>query len=91
MKTGSEGMEQSLKYLREILAAHVDRDVLGRSIYERLSTYEYETEEAFVEDLTTKESHYLNAILTEAIDYSNQEQDKERARQLSDIYEVLFI
>lgn len=84
-------MDQSLGYLREILSAHTENDAVGKRIFDRISTQDYPTEAKFVDGLTQEESNYLNQILTEAIDYSNQEQDYERARQLNEIYELLFV
>lgn len=84
-------MDQSLGYLREILSAHTENDAVGKRIFDRISTQDYPTEGKFVDGLTQEESHYLNQILTEAIDYSNQEQDYERAHQLNEIYELLFV
>ena len=84
-------MEQSLGYLREILAAHTENDEIGKRIFNRISKHDYSSEEEFSRGLSQEESHYLNAILKEAIDYSRQEQDPERVRQLSEVYEQLFI
>jgi hypothetical protein len=84
-------MDQSLGYLREILSAHTENDGVGKRIFDRISTHDYPTEGEFVRDLTQEENNYLNRILVEAIEYSNQEQDYERARQLNEVYELLFI
>jgi Minor curli fiber component A len=84
-------MDQSLGYLREILSAHTENDSVGKRIFDRISTHNYPTEGKFVEELTQEENNYLNQILNEAIDYSNQEQDYERARQLNEVYELLFV
>jgi hypothetical protein len=83
-------MDQTLGYLREILAGHTDV-MVGKEIYKLLSDKEYSTEAAFVRELTQEEAKYLNRILIEAIEYSNQEQDYERARQLNEVYEILTI
>jgi hypothetical protein len=84
-------MDQSLGYLREILSGHTDNDAIGKRIFDRISIQDYSTEGKFVDGLTQEENNYLNQILTEAIDYSNQEQDYERARQLNEVYELLFV
>lgn len=84
-------MDQSLGYLREILSGHTDNDAVGKRLFDRISTHDYPTEGKFVEGLTQEENNYLNQILTEAIDYSNQEQDYERSRQLNEVYELLFV
>ncbi|MCU9613226.1 sigma-G-dependent sporulation-specific acid-soluble spore protein CsgA [Caldibacillus lycopersici] len=84
-------MEQSLGYLREILAAHTEDDVVGKKIYQRIRNRDYKDEHQFVMELSQEESTYLNQILKEAIDYSRQEQDYERMQQLNDVYEQLFV
>ncbi len=84
-------MDQSLGYLREILAGYTEKDEIGKRIFDRISTHDYSTEGEFVRELTQKENQYLNRVLSEAIKYSNQEQDDERARQLNEVYELLFI
>jgi Zn-dependent M32 family carboxypeptidase len=84
-------MEQSLSYLREILSAHTENDAVGRRLYKRLSTHDFKSDQIFAWQLTQEESNYLNKVLEEAIEYSKQEQDEERARQLNEVYEQLFI
>ena len=84
-------MDQSLGYLREILSAYSENDTVGKKIYNRISHQDYPSEEKFVEQLTQEETHYLNRVLKDAIKYSKQEQDYERAHQLNEVYELLFI
>ncbi|WP_409303866.1 sporulation protein [Peribacillus sp. SCS-155] len=85
-------MEQSLAYLREIMAGRADdTNMAGREIYKLLTNKQYTTEAAFVRDLTQEEAKYLNSILIQAIEYSNQEKDEKRARHLNEIYEILMI
>ncbi len=87
-------MDQSLGYLREILSAYSENDendVVGKRIYNRISTHDYPSEGKFVDQLSQAESHYLNRVLKDAIKYSKQEQDYERVRQLNEVYELLFI
>ena len=85
-------MDQSLGYLREILSAYMENDdAVGKKIYNRISTHDYQSEGQFVNQLSQVENHYLNRILIDAIKYSKQEQDFERARQLNEVYELLFI
>lgn len=84
-------MEQSLLYVREIISAHTESSPLGKSLYEKLANKSYHTEEAFIRDLSEDESEYLNQVLKEAIDYSKQSQDDERANQLNDVYAMLFV
>jgi hypothetical protein len=83
-------MDQSLGYLREILAGHTENDAVGKRLYYRVSNVNYQDEGSFARELTAEESDYLNNILKEAIDYSNQEKDEERARHLNEVYELLF-
>lgn len=84
-------MKQSLGYLQEILSAHAEDSSIGENIYNRISDKNYASGEQFVRDLSESESQYLNRILEDAIAYSNQEQDEERARQLNEIYELLYV
>lgn len=84
-------MEQSLNYVREILSSHTENDAVGRRLYKRLSDHDFKSEQGFAWNLTQEESNYLNQILEEAIEYSRQEQDEERARQLNEVYEQLFV
>ncbi|HWL23559.1 MAG TPA: sigma-G-dependent sporulation-specific acid-soluble spore protein CsgA [Ureibacillus sp.] len=84
-------MDQSLGYLREILAGYTENDAMGKRLFDKVSNRNYVTEGKFVEDLTQVESNYLNRVLVDAIKYANQEQDAERAHQLNEVYELLFI
>ena len=84
-------MEQSLKYLREILSSYIEDDPVGQRIYKQLATTNYAKEVNFVEDLNQEEINYMNKMLQKAIHYSEQEQDTERAQQLTEVYELLFI
>ncbi|AZV41938.1 sigma-G-dependent sporulation-specific acid-soluble spore protein CsgA [Peribacillus asahii] len=84
-------MDQSLGYLREILAGYTENDAMGKRIFDKISNRNYVTEGQFVEDLTQVENNYLNRVLVDAIKYANQEQDAERAHQLNEVYELLFI
>ncbi|WP_026694601.1 sigma-G-dependent sporulation-specific acid-soluble spore protein CsgA [Peribacillus kribbensis] len=83
-------MDQSLGYLREILSGHTGQDAVGKRLYARLSKKNYPDETAFVDELTAEENDYLNNILKEAIDYSDQEKDYERSKQLNEVYELLM-
>lgn len=83
-------MNQPLAYVREILAGHTESKI-GKEIYEKLTNSGHDTEEYFVRSLTGEEMYYLNNVLVEAIDYSNQEQDHERSRHLNAVYELLTI
>jgi hypothetical protein len=86
-------MNQALGYVREILAGHTDNDneKIGKKVYDKISNKHYATERMFVKNLTAEEMYFLNQVLVEAIDYSNQEQDYERAKQLNEVYELLTI
>ena len=85
-------MDQSLGYLREILSPYIENDdAVGKKIYNRISNHDYQSEGQFVKQLSQVENHYLNRILIDAIKYSKQEQDFERARQLNEVFELLFI
>ncbi|MBM7694470.1 hypothetical protein JOC77_003931 [Peribacillus deserti] len=83
-------MDQSLGYLREILAGHTENDAVGKRLYDVVSCRDFSTDGAFVDELTAEENDYLNNILSEAIDYSKQEGDLERAKHLNEVYELLL-
>jgi hypothetical protein len=83
-------MEKSLGYLREILAGHTENDAVGKRLYDRVSSQNYQDDESFTFDLTAEENNYLDHILKEAIDYANQEKDEERSQQLNAVYELLM-
>ncbi|WP_142383620.1 sporulation protein [Bacillus sp. V5-8f] len=82
-------MNQSLLFVREIMAGHTESK-FGKSIYDKLTNFSHDTED-FVRSLTGDEMYYLNNVLAEAIDYSNQERDDERSMQLNRVYELLTI
>lgn len=82
-------MNQSLGYLREFLAEYAENEAIGKKIYNKLSADI--TEEQFAGSLSQKESKYLNQVLIKAIEYSKQEQDRERVQQLNEVYEQIFI
>ncbi|WP_071395132.1 sigma-G-dependent sporulation-specific acid-soluble spore protein CsgA [Bacillus tuaregi] len=84
-------MDQSLEYLLEILSGHTEHDSVGKSLFHKISSHDYASEENFARALSQEESQYLNQILTEAIDYSQQEKDYVRARHLNEVYELLLI
>lgn len=83
-------MNQSLAYVQEILSGHTEDSEIGKTIFDRISDRNYSSGEQFVRDLSEDESNYLNRILKDAIDYSNQEQDEERSTHLNEIYELLY-
>lgn len=82
-------MDQSLGYLREFMSGHAD-DKVGKAIYRMITKNNYSSEGQFVKELSEEEISYLNKLLEDAIEYSKQEQDTERARQLNEVYELLF-
>lgn len=84
-------MNQSLAYVREILAGHTEIEPVGQKIFDKISNKDYPTERLFVKNLTADEMYYLNRILEQAIEYSNQEQDYERSKHLNEVYELLMI
>jgi hypothetical protein len=83
-------MNQSLAYVQEILSAHTEDSEIGKNIFDRISDRNYSSGELFARDLSEDESSYLNRILKDAIEYSNQEQDEERSAHLNEIYELLY-
>ncbi|MCM3588109.1 sigma-G-dependent sporulation-specific acid-soluble spore protein CsgA [Mesobacillus maritimus] len=83
-------MEQTLAYLREILANYTEKDETSRQIYRKLENGHYHSEGDLVRDLTFEETEYLNGILPWEIRYAKNEQDEQRAYQLNEVYELLF-
>lgn len=83
-------MEQTIAYLREILANYTEKDDISRCIYRKIENGDYPSEGALVNDLTFKETEYLNKILPWEIQYAKNEQDEQRAYQLNEVYELLF-
>ncbi|CAM4002489.1 sigma-G-dependent sporulation-specific acid-soluble spore protein CsgA [Mesobacillus thioparans] len=83
-------MEKTQAYLREIVSTYTETYPLSRKICQRLENGSYPSEGAFVKDLTAEEIEFLNKILPEAIEYANNEQDGIRAKQLNEVYELLY-
>lgn len=84
-------MEQSLAYVREIIAGHTETSEIGNNIYEKVTNGNYSNDVQFVRELSEDETSYLNRVLQDAIEYSKQSQDIERANQLSEVYGLLFV
>ena len=82
-------MDQTLGYLREILAGYTETYPLSQKIYQRIEEGKYHSEGSFVRDLTMEEIEFLNKILPEAIEYAKEELDNKRAYQLNEVYELL--
>lgn len=83
-------MDQTLGYLRETLANYNNEHSKGRHLYRKLSEGNFSSEESFVRQLDTSDIHFLNKILPDEINYAKEEQDEKRAKQLSNVYELLF-
>ncbi|WP_404328884.1 sigma-G-dependent sporulation-specific acid-soluble spore protein CsgA [Mesobacillus maritimus] len=83
-------MEQTIAYLREILANYTEKDTISNRIYSKIEAGNYSSEGELVRDLTYEESNYLNEILPWEIQYAQNEQDDQRAYQLNEVYELLF-
>ncbi|MBY0096796.1 sigma-G-dependent sporulation-specific acid-soluble spore protein CsgA [Mesobacillus maritimus] len=83
-------MEQTIAYLREILANYTEKDPISNKIYSKIEAGNYASEGDLVKDLTYEESSYLNGILPWEIQYAQNEQDDQRAYQLNEVYELLF-
>jgi hypothetical protein len=83
-------MEQTIAYLREILANYTEKDPISKRIYSKIEAGNYTSEGDLVKDLTFEESNYLNGILPWEIQYAQNEQDDQRAYQLNEVYELLF-
>ncbi|MGJ7912735.1 sigma-G-dependent sporulation-specific acid-soluble spore protein CsgA [Neobacillus sp. LXY-1] len=83
-------MDKTLGYLREILSNYTDNHTEGKQIYHKLVKGHYPSEGSFVRDLTSKEIDFLNKILPDEIKYANEEQDRKRAHELNEVFELLL-
>jgi hypothetical protein len=83
-------MEKTQAYLREIVSNYTETYPLSKKIYQRLEEGNYPSEGDFVRDLTVEEAEFLNKILPDAIEYAKNELDETRARQLNEVYELLY-
>lgn len=83
-------MEKTQAYLREIISNYTETYPLSKKIYQRLEQGGYPSEGDFVRDLTAEEIEFLNKILPEAIEYAKNELDEKRAKQLNEVYELLY-
>lgn len=83
-------IDHSLMYLRESLSNYVEDNALCQQICSKLESQEYENEVDFVEQLEETEVVYLDALLEQEINYAKHAQDNVRAKELNDIYELLF-
>lgn len=83
-------IEHSLRYLRESLSNYEEDDDILERINKKLDSSVYESDIEFIEDLDEDETTYLDRILEQEINYAKDAQDEVRAKQLNDIYELLF-
>jgi hypothetical protein len=83
-------MDKTLGYLRETLSNYANEHSQGKHLYRKLVEGRYTSEESFVQHLNSKEIEFLNEILPKEINYAKQEQDKQRARELNEVYELLI-
>ncbi|PKG22992.1 sporulation protein [Niallia nealsonii] len=66
-------MNESLRYIREILSLYTDRSDIGKTIPSKAENGSYKTEENFVRDLSPKEIDFLNNISKEESQYAKKE------------------
>lgn len=86
-----EQMDNTLGYLREILANYNDEHHSeGRQLYRKLTLGHYPSEGSFVKHLNQNEIDFLNKILPIEINYAKEEKDEKRAHELNEVYELLF-
>jgi hypothetical protein len=83
-------MNKPLAYLREILSNYTDRSDTAEYIFKKIEQGHFPTEESFVRSLSDEENNFLNSILPEEIKHANNEQDETRAKELNEVYELLF-
>jgi hypothetical protein len=83
-------MDKTLGYLRETLSNYTDEHSHGRHIYRKLMEGHFPSEESFVRQLNSNEIDFLNKILPDEINYAKEEKDQKRAKELNEVYELLF-
>lgn len=83
-------MDNTLAYLREILSNYTEQNALCQQMYERVHKERYRSEGEFVRSLREEEIAFLNEILPEEINHANEVNDRERAYQLNEVYELLI-
>ncbi|WHZ01235.1 sigma-G-dependent sporulation-specific acid-soluble spore protein CsgA [Neobacillus sp. YX16] len=83
-------MDKTLGYLREILSNYSDQHSEGKQLYRKLSEGKFSSEGDFVRQLSQKEIAFLNEMLPQEINYAKEEQDKKRAHELNEVFELLF-
>lgn len=83
-------MDKTLGYLRETLSNYTEQYSIGQQIYEKLHKHHFKSEGSFVRGLTQEESAFLDRILPDEINYAKDEQDMLRAKQLNEVFELLF-
>ncbi|MFS0638268.1 sigma-G-dependent sporulation-specific acid-soluble spore protein CsgA [Mesobacillus foraminis] len=83
-------MEKTLAYLRETLSNYTEKDPVSVTLMNMIENGNYSSEGALVRDLTFEQNDYLNKILQWEIEYAKNEQDEQRARQLNEVFELLF-
>jgi predicted transcriptional regulator len=83
-------MDQTLGYLRETLSNYTEQYTIGQRIYEKVKQEKYQSEGAFVRDLSAEEIDFLNKILPDEIQYAKDELDQKRAHELNEVFELLF-
>ncbi|WML52947.1 sigma-G-dependent sporulation-specific acid-soluble spore protein CsgA [Neobacillus sp. PS3-12] len=83
-------MDKTLGYFRETLSNYTDEHSHGRHIYRKLVEGHYKNEESFVRELNSNEIDFLNKILPNEIHYAKEEKDEKRAKELNEVYELLF-
>ena len=90
MKGLVRDMDQTLGYLREILANYNGEHTIGSHLYRKLAEGNFSTEGSFVRQLNQSEINFLNKILPDEIQYAKEEQDEKRAHELNEVFELLF-
>ena len=83
-------MDKTLGYLRETLSNYTEQYSIGQQIYRKLVEAEFKNEGVFVRALSQEEINFLDRILPDEIHYAKEEQDSVRAKQLNEVYELLF-
>jgi hypothetical protein len=83
-------MDKTIGYLRETLSNYTEQYSIAQEIYNKIKQHHFRSEGSLVKHLSQEEINFLNRILPDEINYANEEQDDERARQLNEVFELLF-
>ncbi|TRM13238.1 sporulation protein [Lentibacillus cibarius] len=82
-------MDNTLHFLRESLA-NTSENAMTKQIIARLEANDFTNEEEFVKSLSEEEMAYLDRVVGKELNYAQNAEDDVRAKQLNEVYELLF-